>query len=176
MTPLAIVAIVAVLGYYYYTLVAVTRFSGRRLWLLPLITAVFAAQNVPASLLTDGRELVAAALSVGVGVATGAFQGATITVERDTRGQVWQRGSWLAAVVLLLSLPLRLGLRVALFGTTALGVGALAAGSDVTFSLLAMLVAVLAARALTLLARYPWLLDEVLAQPSARRRVTPSRF
>jgi hypothetical protein len=159
-------AIVGGLGYYYYMLVATTPFSGRRLWLMPVLVGFFALQNVPADLLTNGRALALTLLLAGTGVAVGVFQGFSISFFRSENGVLCQRGSWKAALVLLAAIPMRLALEYTLLGGIGFGQGA---GSGLIFPYLATFFAVVVVRALTILARYPELAEVIVGEPRQGR-------
>jgi hypothetical protein len=151
----------AIIGYNYYTLASTRPFSTARVWLLPAIVAGFTLANVPSGLLASGAEVQATLLSVALGLATGLLQGFFISLDVDANGVVWQKGSTLAAVLLLASLPLRLGLRFVILGGASLNS---ASGSqDLIFSLLAMFLALLVSRSVTILARHPRVVGQLLA-------------
>lgn len=164
MNPVTVLMILAFVGYYYYTLVSVMRFNPRRLWLLPLIVGFFVLSNVPGDLFRNDRTLLATLLSLVLGVATGVYQGYAMTVFRGPDGSYWQKGSLKAVLVLLLTLPLRFGIRIVLIGVPIAGSAAsLASNSDLVFGLLITGFAVVAARAATLTLRYPEIQELIFA-------------
>lgn len=168
-TLLLALVVLGFIGYYYYMLVAGVPFNGRRLWLMPVLIGFFAVQNAPTNLFQNGAELRVTAVLAAIGTVVGVFQGFSITVFRDARGNLRQQGSVKAALVLILSLPLRLGVQYLLTSGSVLvpNAGGMA-NSGVLFGYLAIFFAITAARALTMLARYPDLLDVVLGDPEAR--------
>jgi hypothetical protein len=74
------------IGYYYYRLVATTRFSVGRLWIMPLILGFLAVTTVPNDLLSDSHQLEAIVVSVGLGLVNGVFQGCFMSVVRGPDG------------------------------------------------------------------------------------------
>jgi hypothetical protein len=160
-TAVGALALLAFVGYYYYRLVTTTQFNRRNLWLMPIVVGFFTATNVPQGLLADGREIEPALVSLALGLATGIFQSYFITLYRDPSGVTWQKGSWTAALVVLVTLPIRFGLRYVLFGGSIFAAGTM--DKEVMFGYLVLFLALLVGRAVGLIARHPMLLEEILA-------------
>ena len=151
-SPVAILVVVGFLGYYYYTLVSTRSFSGWKLWLIPLILGYFAVENLPADLTSDGHEIESVLLSAALGLVNGIFQGYFITLYRGQDQRLYQKGSWTAALVLLLTMPIRLGIRYLIVGVPSPS----SAGEDFLFVYLVMFFCVLIGRGVTVVARHPW--------------------
>ncbi len=163
-TLLLALGALAFVGFTYYRLIATTRLSPRQLWLLPLLAGFLAVTNVPADLFSNEQEVQATVLSVALGALGGILPALFIRVRRDADGQIWQEGSWLAAVLVVATIPLRFGLRFLLLGTpTALGGGPAGFSHELLFTYLAMFLALSVARNLTLLVRFPVIGDVLLS-------------
>jgi hypothetical protein len=140
------------MGYSYYRWVTRSRLNPRQLWLVPALLAFAVLLSVPPDLLTNQSELLAVAISLITGAVGGIVPSLLVNVYRDERGEAWQQGSWLVALIALAFLPIRFGLRALLLGGPVLGGGFTPA---VGFNFLVMFLALLVTRSLTLIARTP---------------------
>ena len=104
----------ALVGYMVYRLFTQQMVTQRGL-LLPVIVALY----LGASYVTWSDPIVAGAVAGGtlLGLAVGAGSGQLVRVWRGEDGQVYQRGSWRYAGVLLALLAIRVALRVFMHGS-----------------------------------------------------------
>ncbi|MCK7627834.1 DUF1453 domain-containing protein [Streptomyces sp. RS10V-4] len=105
-----LIAVVAIVFARQFTAQRVTA-HGRTWWLMPAVLG-FLALRQPGLLDTAHRAASVALLAVSllIGLASGAAWGWTTRIWTDESGVVWTKGTWAAAGVWLCGIALRLGL------------------------------------------------------------------